>query len=111
MRHLKIFEDYKDLPDIAKDIFGLTHTFVINDMHGDTGIRISGPIENKEDVEPIIGMISIDIRRNLTPSIRSRSFWVDMANHLVKQQVEQLARHGYKVDKWYNGAPSPDLSK
>ena len=57
MKHLKIFEEHNEIPDIARSVFGLEKSFKIFDVTGDTEIRISGPLEEEDNVAPIIKSI------------------------------------------------------
>lgn len=113
MRHLLIFESFvDDLDPMTRDIFGLQHTFEIDDYFGDTGIRITGPSENVDSAKFIIENIDIDIQRFRSFGKGfSRTNWVNGINMVISKWEHMLSKHGYKVVKRYNGASFKELSK
>jgi len=108
-----IKEGYQDnVGQSARDIFGLIHAKEIYDMFGGTGIVISGPSEESENAHKIVREIEKEINRKL-PHSRSapRHMWVEIVNDIMKQRNPDLSNIGYKIETWYNGAESPDLSR
>jgi hypothetical protein len=37
--------------------------------------------------------------------------WVEIVNDIMKQRKYDLSDIGYKIETWYNGAESPELSR
>lgn len=108
-----IKEGYQDdVGQSARDIFGLIHTKEIYDMFGETGIVISGPSEESENAHKIVREIQKEINRKLPHSRAApRHMWVEIVNDIMKQRNRDLSEIGYKIDTWYNGAESPELSR
>jgi hypothetical protein len=106
-------EGYQDdVGQSARDIFGLIHTKEIYDMFGGTGILISGPSEGSENAHKIVREIEKEINRKLPHSRAApRHMWVEIVNDIMKQRNHDLSDIGYKIETWYNGAESPDLSR
>jgi len=104
MKHIKIFEEHNDVPDIARSVFGLEKTFKIFDVSGDTGIRISGPLEEEDNVAPIIKSIHNGILALAGSTVRFdiKNAWRIAVNDLVRSWEKELSEFGYHVDSWYN---------
>jgi hypothetical protein len=104
MKHIKIFEEYNEVPDIARDLLGLNKTFKIYDIFGDTGITISGPLEEEEMAQVIIKMIHSGILAIAGQHGRNPvdDFWISLVNDLVEKYQPELSKIGYHVDSWYN---------
>jgi hypothetical protein len=108
-----IKEGYQDnVGQSARDIFGLIHTKEIYDMFGGTGILISGPSEESVKADTIVREIGKEIHRRLpNPRSEPRYMWIEIVNDIMKQRKSDLSNIGYKIDSWYNGASSPELSR
>jgi len=108
-----IKEEYtNDIDSTTRDIFGLYHTDEIYDMFGGTGIVISGPSEESENAHKIVREIEKEINRKLPHSRAApRHMWVEIVNDIMQQRKSELLRIGYKIETWYNGAESPELSR
>jgi hypothetical protein len=106
-------EEYQDdIGKSARDIFGLIHTEEIYDMFGGTGIVISGPSEESENAHKIVREIQKEIDRKLPHSRAApRHMWVEIVNDIMKQRKYDLSDIGYRIETWYNGAESPELSR
>ena len=104
MKHLKIFEEHNEVPDIARSFFGLEKTFKIFDVTGDTGIRISGPLEEEDNVAPIIKSIHSGILALAAESpvrFDIKNAWRIAVNDLVRNWEKEFSQFGYHVDSWY----------
>ena len=49
MRHIRLYEDFNDVPDEMRDLFGLTSNIPLG--HGFT---ITGPTEHEQAIQPIV---------------------------------------------------------
>lgn len=108
-----IKEGYNDdISSTTRDIFGLIHTNEVHDLFGPTGIVISGPSEESVKANTIVREIELEIHRRL-PGIHAapRKIWVEIVNAIVRIRKSDLSEIGYKIDTWYNGAESPELSR
>lgn len=84
MRHIKIFEEYKDEIDpSARDFFDLSHTITL-----DNGYKITGPLENKEEAEKIAKKINFKFI-GLPDTVYSNF------DKIMDQWKEDLAEIGY----------------
>jgi len=104
MKHLKIFEEHNEIPDIARSVFGLEKTFKIFDVTGDTEIRISGPLEEEDNVAPIIKSIHsgiLALAAESTVRFDIKNAWRIAVNDLVRSWEKELSEFGYHVDSWY----------
>lgn len=104
MKHLKIFEEHNQVPDIARSVFGLEKTFKLFDISGDNGIRISRPLEEEDNVAPIIKSIHSGILALANSPERSdiKIAWRIAVNDLVRSWEKELSEFGYYVESWYN---------
>lgn len=103
MKHIKIFEEYNEVPDIARDLLGLSKTFKIYDIFGDTGITISGPLEEEEMAKALVRSIHSGILATAGQHGRNspNASWAEMVNDLIKKYDPELSKIGYHVDSWY----------
>ena len=100
MRHIKLYEDYKDPLGGTRDLFNIRSEIVIKDKSG-SKIIFSGPSENEE--------AALDVSRKaqrgldlMYPGL-PRNMAIDrMYNILVSLQPEFEAI-GWKIDHWYGG--------
>lgn len=108
-----IKEGYQDeVGDSARDIFGLVHTIEVYDTFGSTGIAISGPSEESIKADALVREIEKEIHRKLpNPRSAPRFIWIETVNDIMKSRKSDLSEIGYKIDTWYNGAESPELSR
>jgi hypothetical protein len=117
MRHILLFENFEDeytndIDSLTREIFGLTHTIDVYDLFGATGIVISGPSEESVNAQKIVREIEGEIHRKLpNPRSAPRYMWIETVNGIMQTKKSELSNIGYKIDSWYNGAESPDLSR
>jgi hypothetical protein len=109
----EVKEGYRDeVGDSARDIFGLVHTIEVYDLFGSTGIAISGPSEESVKANTIVREIESEIHKRLpNPRSAPRFIWIETVNDIMKRRKSDLSEIGYKIDTWYSGAESPELSR
>ena len=109
----QVKEGYQDeVGDSARDIFVLVHTIEVYDIFGSTGIAISGPSEESVKANTIVREIESEIHKRLpNPRSAPRFMWIETVNDIMKRRKSDLSEIGYKIDTWYNGAESPELSR
>lgn len=103
MKHIKVFEAYNDVSDIARDLFGLEKTFIIYDSLGDTGIRITGPLEEEDRASAIVKSIHSGIAALAARSVRFdiKNAWRIAVNDYIRGWEKELSDVGYYIETWY----------
>lgn len=102
MKHLSsfaVFENSDEIAPIARDLFGLTHSFYIYFKWLQLGLRITGPLENKQEAESI----EQHIRKTLEDYWYNMDFDPDRGikesevEAILDPYEEQLSKMGYSV--------------